>query len=177
MTYHALHHGGNVVRNPNQEMYPAAPLPATDHLQQAAHKTPCVFSNTRLFDFSLRDTRRQAGLQQYLERINAANTPLQSGDTIGACAIPAGSLLLGYAWGVENAAAGVAFTIKTHFAGATIDSFSAASIDSHCELLAAPVWMKDNEIIDLLITSWPAEVPKDLRFWVTPLLVVPKVGN
>lgn len=177
MTYHALHHGGNIVRNPNQEMYPAAPLPSSDHLKQAAHKTPCVFSNTRLFDFSQRDQRRQAGLQQYLERINAAGTPLQAGDTIGASAIPAGSLLYGYAWAVESAAVGVSFAMKTHFGGLSLATINAATVDSDCALLSKPVWQKGNEVIDLQLTAWPADMPSDLRFWVTPILIVPKIGN
>lgn len=177
MTYHALYHGGNVVRNGNNVMYPAAPLSQTDHLIQAAHKTPAMFSNTRLFDFSQRDQRRQAGLQQYLERINAAGTPLASGDVIGACAVPALSLLLGFAWAVENPADGVGFAVLTHFTQNALGYFMASSADSNCHLLDEPVWLKDNEIIDLHVSAWPANVPDDLRFWVSPIIIVPKIGN
>ncbi|NML34517.1 hypothetical protein [Paraburkholderia antibiotica] len=177
MTYHALHHGGNIVRNPNQEMYPAAIPAATDHIQQAAHKSPCVFSNTRLFDFSQKDGRRQAGLQQYLERVNAQGTPIQAGDVIGACVVPAFSLLLGFSWRVENPADGVGFMAATHFAGTDLGYFMANAEDSDCKLLDQPVWLKDNEIIDLTIAAWPAKTPDDLRFWVSPIIIVPKVGN
>jgi hypothetical protein len=176
-TYHKLYHGGNTVRNPNQEMYPAADLAAADHLMQAAHKTPAMFSNTRLFDFSQKDIRRQAGLQQYLDRAAANGTPLKQGDTIGACVVPAQSLLVGYAWGVLNAAQGVTFAIKTHFGGKTLETVNAGNVDSNGAMLQQPVWQKDNEIIDLELTAWPSTMPTDLSFWVTPIVIVPKIGN
>ncbi|SAK62623.1 hypothetical protein AWB76_03281 [Caballeronia temeraria] len=175
--YHPLYHGGNAVRNPAQEMYPAATLTVGDHLTQAAHKAPVAFSNTRLFDFSQKDGRRQAGLQQYLNRQVSNGTPLKTGDIIGACAIGAGSLLIGYAWGVENPADGVAFNIKTHFGGQLLENVNASSINSNGAMLKTPVWLKDNEIIDVELTNWPTTVPNDLRFWVTPILFVPQRGN
>ena len=175
--YHKLYHGGPVVRNPNQEMYPAATIIQTDHLHQAAHKEPIAFGNTRLFDFSQKDTRRQAGLQQYLQRTADNNAPLQMGDTIGACACPAQSLLLGYAWAVENPEAGVTFNIGTHFGGQVLATVDGSTKGSDCKLLTTPVWLQDNEIIDLELTAFPANGVADLRFWVTPILLVPKVGN
>ncbi|SIO50564.1 hypothetical protein SAMN05444172_2581 [Burkholderia sp. GAS332] len=175
--YHKLYHGGRGTRNPDQEMYPAATLPAAEHLNQAAHKEPIAFGNTRLFDFSQKDGRRQAGLQQYLERAAANGTPFVQGDIVGASTVPAQSILLGYAWAVENAEAGVAFTIKTHFAGATLETVNAASIGSNGKLLTTPIWLKDNEIIDLEFTSLPSAGLSELRFWVTPIVLVPKVGN
>jgi len=176
-TYHKLFHGGNPVHNGNQVMYPAADLAAADALVPAAHKTPAMFSNTRLFDFSQRDMRRQAGLQQYLVQMAAAGTPLQQGDTIGACVIPANSMFVGFAWGIEKPQAGVAFKIKTHFGGTALDTVNAATADSKGTMLATPTWFKTNEIIDLELTSWPSTMPDDLRFWVTPILIVPRIGN
>lgn len=177
MTYHWLQHGGPVTRNPNQEMYPAAKITQAEPLRQAAHKEPIAFGNTRLFDFSQKDGRRQAGLQQYLDRAAANGTPLQQGDIVGACACPAQAILLGYAWAVENPEPGVTFKIKTHFGGQTLATVDGSVAGSDGKLLGSPVWLKDNELLDLEFTSFPANGVSDLRFWVTPILLVPKVGN
>lgn len=175
--YHQLQHGGSPSRNPNNEMYPSMPLRPGDYLAQAAHRAPAMFSNTRLFDFSQKDTRRQAGLQQYLRRLANDGATLSQGDIIGACAIGSGSLLVGYAWGVENPEPGVAFAIKTHFGGLALETVSAATVDSNAAFLDTPVWVKDVELLDIELTSFPSSPPTDLRFWVSPIIITPQIGN
>ncbi|MBB5448220.1 MULTISPECIES: hypothetical protein [unclassified Paraburkholderia] len=175
--YHALQHGGAPSRNPNNEMYPSVMLRIDDHLSQAAHRAPAMFSNTRLFDFSQKDTRRQAGLQQYLRRLANDGVTLSQGDIIGACAIGSGSLLVGYAWGVENPEAGVSFAIKTHFSERLLVNVNAAQVDSDAEMLDTPIWIKRVELLDIELTSFPASVPTDLRFWVSPIVITPQIGN
>lgn len=172
MAYHRLYHGGLPVNNPEYAMYPAAQINQTDVLPQAAHKAPIYFGNTRLFDFTQKDIYRQAGLQQYLD----AN-PIAQGDVIGASACSAPALLHGFAWGVEVAEAGVSMAATLHYQGTTLDTIDGSVVGSNCKLLATPVWLAASDIVDLTLTAWPANGVGDLRFWVTPLLIVPQRGN
>jgi hypothetical protein len=177
MAYHKLYHGGRDVHNPNQEMYPAANLSAGQQLAQAASKEPIAFGNTRLFDFSQQDERRQAGLQQYLERLSSSGTPLAQGDIIGASVISSMSLLIGYAWAVEKPEPGVAFNLKLHFSGTTLESVNAGAVGSNANFFSRPLWLPNSEILNIELTSFPPNGVNDLRFWVTPIFFTPKVGN
>ncbi|WP_333679875.1 hypothetical protein [Dyella sp.] len=178
MTIHYLHHGGAGVRNPNWEMYPAAKPVAGVQLRPAAHKEPIAFGITRLLDFSQKDGRRQAGLQQYLERAANDGTPLQAGDTCTLSCVPARSLLLGYAWGVEVPEQGVSFDITLAQKGETLASgISGAAEGSNAELLDKPLWLPDGDVLAVTFNGFPAKGATDLTFWVTPIVIVPKIGN
>ncbi|QUO23833.1 hypothetical protein KEH57_09540 [Burkholderia cenocepacia] len=177
MAYHRLFHGGIGVFNPNWEMYPASPLTPGDGLMPAAHKEDIVFGLTRLLDFSQKDARRQAGLQQFLERAVTNGRPLQQGDVIGLCVVPAKSLFYGYAWEVDHPEAGVTLTLRTHSDGAALTTVNASVADSSGEPFATPKWLHDNEVIDVELTAWPANGVTDLRFSVSPIVFWPRIGN
>ncbi|OLL27466.1 hypothetical protein BTH42_31975 [Burkholderia sp. SRS-W-2-2016] len=153
------------------------PLAPGDALAPAAHKEHVAFGMTRLLDFAQFDSRRQAGLQQYLERAATLGMPLQQGDLVGMCIVPAKTLFYGYAWEVEEPEAGVTFTIRRHSNGEALATVNGAYADSNGEAFALPVWMHDNDIIDVELTSWPANGVFDLRFSVSPIVFWPKIGN
>ena len=177
MILHYLHHGGAGTRNDNQALYPAATPAPIERLAPAAHKEPIAFGITRLLDFSQLDGRRQAGLQQYLERTAADGKPLQANDLVTLSAIPARSLLLGVAWGVEIPEAGVSFNLKLLRGGQTlVTGVNAATVDSDAQMVT-PQWFKDSDFVVAEFTSFPANGAKELRFWVSPMLLVPKLGN
>lgn len=173
MTVHFLHHGGKSIKKPNAAMYPAHETTNDDDLRQSAHKEPVAFGNTRLLDFSSYDGRRQAGLQQYLQ-----THKISVGDEIVLCAMPGKSFFLGHAFEVEHPEEGVAFKIKTKYTGEELGELSLASISSGGKLLAEPKWLDKTDYIVLEVTAWPEGVlPKFGRFSVTPLMLVPKLGN
>ena len=173
MTTHYLHHGGKPTSNPHREMYPAVATTKNDGLRQSAHKQPIAFGNTRLLDFSSKDGRRQGALQQYLE----ANE-IKVGDKIVLSAIPEQSLLLGFAWGVEHAEDGIAFKVATKYGGTDMGQLNVATVDSKGEFLEKPEWLKHTDYIELTVTAWPSEsIPSEGRFWVTPIVIVPQLGN
>jgi hypothetical protein len=175
MTYHALFHGGVPTRNPGFEQYPSVALPAGTKLMPAAHKHPAMFSITRLFDFSQKDMRRQPALSLYLER-----HPIAQGDVIGASVVPGDSFLVGFAWGVDNPTAGVVMTAAMQATTTTpspLATINAGLPGSGGVMLAAPVWLKESDVLNLTLAQWPSALPVDLRFWVSPIVISPRMGN
>jgi hypothetical protein len=177
MTLHYLHHGGAGTRNADQALYPAATPAPIERLHPAAHKEPIAFGITRLLDFSQKDGRRQAGLQQYLERAAAGGHPLQANDLVTLSALPAQALLLGVAWGVEEPEAGVTFDLKLLTGGQTlVSNVNAATVNSDAKMLT-PLWFKVSDFLVAEFTSFPANGASALRFWVSPMVLVPQLGN
>lgn len=170
--YHKLYHGGPITNNPNRMMYPAADIDPKKHLHEAAHKEPACFSNTRRLSFGQADMIRQAALQQYVEL-----NPIAQGDTIGAACCPAQCLLWGYAWRVITPEAGVSLKLKLHFGGQSLATIDGTVAGSDCKPLVIPLWLPDNEILDLELTSWPANGVSALDIWVSPIIFVPHIGN
>ena len=57
-----------------------------------------------------------------------------------------------------------------------VSGVNAATVDSGVQMVA-PRWFKDSDFVVAEFTSFPANGAQDLRFWVSPIVLAPKLGN
>lgn len=170
MAEHLLFHGGAATRsNPGYAMFPSPAFDVDELSVSAAHKLPCLFSVTRVFDF-----KDEAALTHYIK--NVSN--LAALDNVEAVIVPRQTLLTGVWWKVERPLAGFSFSIDIRDdTTVVVASVDGSVVDSDFVPLDTPIYFKQNDVIRVNILTAPAPIPDnplgawgDLRFKVSPVL-------
>lgn len=196
MPTHNLFEGGqkNSSRFPENNLYPSTEPGLNENMESDQRRTSVVYSNTRMFDFN--DERPSLGMVDAGSGLNSpmayGSTALRhylrlndivAGDIIATHILPRFSMLEWVHWSVDDAITPFTFDIQVRGQAASVGApvVLAAGVDG--SVLAsglidvkainggAPMYFDQNDILEIVINSLPADGIKGANFSISPVLM------